>query len=122
MRNVGEIKNCYGCGVCAITCGKRIIEIVLNKEGFYEPHVINEDLCTSCGLCTEVCAYLHEDLAQGNCKNTHCYAAWSKDATVRRKCSSGGIGFELGRSLIGKGYKVCGVRYNADQIKSENYI
>ena len=122
MRNVGEIKNCYGCGVCAITCGKRIIEIVLNKEGFYEPHVINEDLCTSCGLCTEVCAYLHEDLAQGNCKNTHCYAAWSKDATVRRKCSSGGIGFELGRSLIGKGYKVCGVRYNADQVRAEHYI
>ena len=122
MRNVSEIKNCYGCGVCAITCGKRIIEIVLNKEGFYEPHVINKDLCTSCGLCTEVCAYLHEDLAQGNCKNTHCYAAWSKDAAVRRKCSSGGIGFELGRTLIRKGYKVCGVRYNADQVRAEHYI
>ena len=44
MRNVGEIKNCYGCGVCAITCGKRIIEIVLNKEGIDDQHVINEDL------------------------------------------------------------------------------
>jgi len=41
---------------------------------------------------------------------------------VRRKCSSGGAGFEIGKYLLGQGYKVCGVRYNADKNRAEHYI
>ena len=54
MRNIGEIKDCYGCGVCATVCGKKIIGIGLNKEGFYEPQVVDPDQCVGCGLCLEV--------------------------------------------------------------------
>ncbi len=50
------------------------------------------------------------------------FAAWSKDAAVRRKCSSGGVGFEVGRTLIGEGYKVCGVRYNAERNRAEHNV
>ena len=32
MGNISEIKDCYGCGVCAMVCGKKIIGIGLNKE------------------------------------------------------------------------------------------
>lgn len=52
----------------------------------------------------------------------HPYAAWSKDLLVRRKCSSGGAGFEIGKYLLDQGYKVCGVRYDADKNRAEHYI
>lgn len=121
MNNISGIEACYGCGVCATACGKKIIDIQLDKEGFYVPFITDETECVSCGLCVDVCAYLHEDLAlKSVC--THSYAAWSKDTAVRRKCSSGGVGFELGRTLVNEGYKVCGVRYNAELARAEHYV
>ena len=41
--NVGHIHNCFGCGVCAISCGRKLIDIRLNKDGFYEPYNANPD-------------------------------------------------------------------------------
>ncbi len=119
--NIGNIKDCYGCGICAIACGQHIIEIALNADGFYEPRITNGERCTNCSLCMEVCSYSHDGLSLKDAciKN---YAAWSKDEEVRRKCSSGGVGFEVGRTLIGEGYKVCAVRYNANLNRAEHYI
>ena len=120
-KNISSVHDCYGCGVCATACGRKIIEIGLNEDGFYEPHITDPNKCTNCGICTEVCAYLHEDLSLQN-QEIHPYAAWSKDHLVRRKCSSGGAGFEIGKYLLGQGYKVCGVRYDADKNRAEHYI
>lgn len=121
MRNIGEIKDCYGCGVCATVCGKKIIGIGLNKEGFYEPQVVDPDQCVGCGLCLEVCSFLQEEPSLRRTE-IHSYAAWCKDVAVRRKCSSGGVSFELGRTLIEEGYKVCGVRYDVERARAEHYI
>lgn len=119
--NIYNIKDCYGCGICAIACGQHIIEIALNADGFYEPHITNGERCTNCSLCMEVCSYSHDGLSLTDaCIKS--YAAWSKDKDVRRKCSSGGMGFEVGRTLIGEGYKVCAVRYNANLNRAEHYI
>ena len=119
--NISKIKDCFGCGVCATVCARHIINIKLNADGFYEPQITDEAKCTDCGLCTEVCSYSHDGLALTDA-SIKSYAAWSNDAQVRRKCSSGGVGFEVGRTLIGKGYKVCGVRYNPDTNRAEHYI
>ena len=119
--NISNIHDCYGCGVCSTVCARHIIEIRLNADGFYEPLITDEGKCTNCGLCVDVCAYSHEQLSLTDaCIKS--YAAWSNDAQVRRKCSSGGVGFELGKVMIGKGYKVCGVRYNPDLNRAEHYI
>ncbi len=121
MNNISNIKDCFGCGVCATVCSKQIISIRLNDDGFYEPRIDDLSKCSNCGLCVDVCAYSHDDLAlKGAC--IHSYGAWSRDAAVRRKCSSGGVGFEFGRTLISKGYKVCGVRYNPELNRAEHYI
>lgn len=119
--NIGDIKDCYGCGVCAIACGQHIIGITLNADGFYEPRITDNGLCTDCGLCMEVCSYSHDDLSLKDV-SIKSYAAWSEDKDVRMKCSSGGVGFEVGRTLIGEGYKVCGVRYNVNINRAEHYI
>ncbi len=123
MINISNIHNCYGCGVCAIVCGKKIIEITLNKDGFYEPMIIDTSKCTNCSLCIEVCAFSHSELTiSKEEKNINSWAAWSNDERVQRKCSSGGIGFEIAKQLIEKGYKLCGCRYNSDSNRAEHYI
>lgn len=119
--NISSIHDCFGCGVCALACGKNVIDIRLNQEGFYEPLITNSDGCTNCGLCVDVCSYSHSDLSLKNPRITS-YGAWSKDSQVRQKCSSGGVGFESGKAAISLGYKVCGVRYNPEKNQAEHYI
>lgn len=122
INNISSIHNCYGCGVCATICGKKIIEIKLNDKGFYEPSITDASKCTNCGLCLAVCAFNHQDLANNEQRPLKSYAAWSKEFAVQRKCSSGGVGYELGRTLLSQGYQVCGVRYNPDANRAEHYI
>lgn len=55
--NVSNTHNCFGCGVCATVCARDVIEIQLNKDGFYEPVFVNSKACTDCGLCVDVCSY-----------------------------------------------------------------
>ncbi len=122
MKNISIIKDCYGCGLCATVCPRNIINIQLSIDGFYEPRINREELCTNCGLCLSVCSFLDNKISLDSHETPKGYAAWSNDPAVRRKCSSGGVGFELGRYLLSKGYKVCGVRYNPQENRAEHYI
>jgi len=120
--NISNIRDCFGCGVCASSCPKKIIAIDLNKNGFYEPRIVeNVRSCNGCGICLDVCAFAHDSLAL---KSTvvKSWAAWSNDEDVRRKCSSGGIGFEIGKQLIEKGYSVVGCRYDIQEQRAKHYI
>lgn len=119
--NISNTHDCYGCGVCDVVCPKDIIEIKLNKEGFYEPRITDAAKCIDCGMCMKVCSFNNDGLSLKEL-TIHSYAAWSEDEAVRRRCSSGGVGFELGKYLIGQGYKVCGVRYDAQKNQAEHYI
>ena len=102
--NISDIHNCYGCGVCTKACPVHIIDLHLNKEGFYEPFIAEEDKCIHCGLCRDVCAYIKDEPAQNNAPVVS------------------GVGFEIGKYLLGKGYKVVGVRYNAEKGRAEHFI
>lgn len=121
MKNVSTISDCYGCGICAIACPKQIISIKLNAGGFYQPYIDNWDSCINCGVCVDVCAYSYDVLSVDNTVLAS-YAAWSRTPAVRCKCSSGGVGFELGKAMLQNGYEVCGVRYNANQNRAEHYM
>lgn len=121
--NTGQIHDCYGCGVCAASCGKKIIKIRLNKNGFYQPYIDEPENCSECGICLEVCAFNHEERAlKPDEVKIKSWAAWSNDENVRKKCSSGGIGFEIGKQLIEQGYQAVGCRYDIREQRAEHYI
>ena len=68
-----------------------------------------------------MCSYLKSEIAV-NRSIIGSYAAWSNDKKVLQECSSGGVAFELGRYFLVQGYKICGVRFNADKNQAEHYI
>ncbi|MBO5887115.1 MAG: Coenzyme F420 hydrogenase/dehydrogenase, beta subunit C-terminal domain [Bacteroidaceae bacterium] len=119
MKNVSDIKDCFGCGVCAIVCPKKIIDIKLNKEGFYAP-VVDGQNCIECGQCVAVCSYSSGTIAhQSSIKGL--YSAYSLSAENRKSSTSGGIVYEIALSMIKKGYEFCGVRYNIEKHRAEHY-
>ena len=121
--NISKIHDCYGCGLCSASCGKKVISIELNRDGFYEPRINEPDKCTNCGICLDVCAFNHEDRALKDEEiQIKSWAAYSNNEEVRRKCSSGGIGFEIGKQLIEQGYHAVGCRYDIKDQRAEHYI
>jgi len=121
MRNTSELDYCFGCGVCATTCPKNIISIVLSDEGFYVPRIVEQDICVECGTCMKVCAFLHKEISQPK-EIYGSWASWSKDIKVRQKASSGGVGLELGFEALDNNNQVCGVRYNVEKGRAEHFI
>ena len=119
-RNIVGIDNCYGCGVCTVACPRSIIQLDLNGNGFYEASVCNES-CIQCGICLQVCAFVHKERAIKSVPLIS-WAAWSNDEDIRRKCSSGGVAFEIGRQLIQKGYRAVGCRYSVQDQRAEHFI
>lgn len=119
--NVSIIKDCYGCGVCTKVCGKKIIHMTLDVKGFYKPVINHPEECIECRLCLDVCACNHQDLSfNGNPLAT--MATWSNNSYTRESCSSGGVGYEIAKTLLERGYKVAAVRYNIEKQRAEHYI
>lgn len=121
MLNFDQIHSCYGCGLCAIVCSENIVSIELSAEGFYIPIISNKDKCIHCDLCEKVCSYLDGDLSQHPLE-IQGYAVYSKNNQTRKTCSSGGVGFEIAKLLIEKGYKACGVKYSDTENRAEHFV
>lgn len=121
--NILKLKDCYGCGVCVAACPLHIIELRENKDGFYSPVISDPDKCVECHRCLDVCAFNHEKLShQPSLKEISCYGSWSLNPEVRATSTSGGLGFEIARHMMSKGYQAIVVRYNAVKHRAEHYV
>lgn len=122
MNNISKISNCYGCGVCSISCPKKIIEIKLNDDGFYQPYISDRDICNHCGLCLKVCSFNKTEIALKDNSPQKSYAGWINNKEILRSSSSGGIIYAIGKQLLKNDYKICGVKYNNSTHRAEHYI
>lgn len=121
MQNISIFSNCYGCAVCAVICTQKAITMHLNNDGFYTPIVVHSK-CIECQACLDVCAFNDIKAKQDENFQINSFAAWSKDADIRKKCTSGGVAFEIGRYLLQKDFNVIGCRYNSEEKIAEHYI
>lgn len=119
MKNITEIKDCFGCGVCAASCSHGLIEFRYNEDGFLFPIIAIPDKCIGCGICTSICSFVNDVSFP---KPKYSYAAWSNDKEARKQSTSGGVSFELAKTLINDGASFCGVRYNLEKQRAEHYI
>lgn len=120
-QNIGRFKNCFGCGVCSISCPVDAISIARSKDGFYEP-IVDFNACVECGFCLAVCSHNNTEQYINEFSPTG-YAVWSKDKLSRRKCTSGGFVYELLKEYVANhGYKAIVVRYNAKDNIAEHYV
>lgn len=119
-KNVGSLKNCFGCGVCSIVCPTKIVAIKENNQGFYSPVIVDESRCIECGLCLSTCSYIDDQPL--NTVPESAYAGWSVNPIERRRSSSGGVAFVLAKQAIKCGYMFCGVKYDMQINRAIHYI
>lgn len=78
---------CCGCEACFNACPVKAIEMKENNHGELFPE-INSDKCIQCGKCLKVCP-LKKD--SGGAKSLSAYGAISKDSSMYKNATSGGI-------------------------------
>lgn len=104
-------KFCSGCSACYNICPVKAIQYKINKYGFYDC-IVDEEKCIQCGKCKKVCMKYAKDSAGNNIRGGILYAAQSADRNVIKKCTSGGIAYELAKYYLKKSYKIMGVVYD----------
>ena len=111
---------CSGCGACVFMCAKKAIKLNLNEEGFFTAH-IDDTLCVNCGLCKSVCmrAGAKDGVAL---KSGKVVAAQSSNISTVKKCTSGGIAYELSEYAFEQGMGVLGVVYNYKTNRAESKV
>ncbi len=122
-QNICRLNHCYGCGVCVKVCPQKIISLEENRDGFYSPIIKDENKCTECGLCYNVCSFCDEQHTLGSSKyQIRGFAGWSNNIAVRQRCSTGGVLFEIACHLLKEGFEACGVRYDVAHVRAEHFI
>ena len=82
-----------------------------DAEGFLFP-VVDEALCTSCGLCRKVCPACSP--AYANAESPSCFAAMASDELRMGKSASGAAFPVLAHDFLDRGGAVCGAAFLED--------
>lgn len=103
MIEIGNKKNCCGCGACVTACPQKALSLQPDEDGFLYPQV-EEALCVQCGICSKVCAY-QTKTPRGSRKVT--YAA-DAEGIDRTRSASGGVFAGLAKAILERGGVVFG--------------
>ena len=114
MKTVCKINQCTGCMACIDICPQKAIEIKDSKIAYNA--VIKDNECISCGACYRVC----QNNYPVNCKEPKkWYQGWSKDTSIRKQGSSGGVAMTLASSFIKDGGTVCSCIFRNGEFRFE---
>lgn len=114
MISINKKDNCCGCYACVNVCPKDCISMEEDSEGFNYP-CVDKSKCVDCTLCEKVCPIINKDkVAQGSNEEDNTYVAYTKNATVRKKSSSGGMFTELAESVLKNNGVVFGCAFDDD--------
>lgn len=109
MKNVNE--QCMGCSACISICPKDALALEQDKYGFYKP-VLRREKCIECGLCEKVCPIISEKWKTENIE-VRAYACSNRNDEIRLQSSSGGVFYEVARSVLEEDGKVYGCAWTA---------
>ncbi len=96
-KKICDHNKCSGCTACANICPVKAITMEKNEEGFYYPK-IDLKKCIHCNKCRSVCPTLNKSVS----KELECFAAKSRDDSIRKISSSGGIFTHLANYYLEK--------------------
>lgn len=108
-RVICEKRLCSGCKSCAQACPKKAITFEADSEGFWYP-VIDQKKCVNCGICEKVCPAASGFESRET--SDEVFACWSSDEVIRRESASGGLFYELARTVLGEDGVVFGAAYD----------
>ena len=109
MNKLCDKKNCTGCMACYNICPRKAISIKEFK-GFYYPE-IDDEKCINCGLCSKTCPALNK-LEKNKPIDDKCFAILNKNIKIRNASSSGGVFYELAKSIINNNGVVYGASWD----------
>jgi len=99
---LATIDRCTGCLVCVDVCPQQALAKTVNEEG-HLTYTLNHDLCIHCLKCEKTCPVVSDMDYGDNSLSNPVFAAWSNDATLRKRSSSGGVATAVARHILEKG-------------------
>ncbi len=108
------VRDCTGCSACSLVCHSNAISMNLTKKGFYEPS-IDDDLCTMCGVCPDVCYKFNEFDNINPFEGTEVIAVTNNFIDDMNSISTVGVATRLAEHFYELGYNVCGVKYDYEK-------
>lgn len=112
MRTVQDVLKCCACNACANICSQNAIKI---KTGFEQSKIIiDENLCTKCGLCWKICPTINKVQKRAP---LDCLQGWVKSERKREAAASGGIASALYDAFIQSGGTICGCVFEKGSFK-----
>ncbi len=103
--------HCTGCSACRSACPKDAISMARDQEGFAFPKV-DPVKCIHCGICTKTCPMLQTREPK---PLPAAFAAWNREADVRRDSTSGGAFSALADYVLEGGGVVFGAALDGKQ-------
>ena len=97
--------SCTGCLSCQNICPKNAIQVITDKQGFWQPQ-IDKEKCINCGLCHNSCPVYFKPHNEENL--TEIYACWHKNPQKRQQAASGGLFTALMLQALSQNFYVCG--------------
>ena len=118
-------EECCGCGACEAVCPKKLIQMQINKEGFFYPYISDSNSCINCKKCLSVCPMKQENKQQSLKKNI--FAIVTQDDLLWKNSSSGGAFTELCRTFNKEELYIFGAKWEGldvvmDYVKSAEEI